>query len=295
MRFNNKNWPLPERTDDWLPFGMHVYDGSVEIMYKVYHTHSAQEYPTLYYAIDNTTNWTQWNWQQDTIFVNDGQTVYFYGPSTNRPCEELNGSEYRNGFGVSSGTGKIDLIGNLLSIINPNWTQDIAAGINCINMRNQGVSKFAGLFVGMKDNLYNAGNMYIRTTSANIGGQYNIGFGAMFAGCTHLLTAPHWICANNTLTCTGIAAFISMFDGCTSLSEAEIPPITGGSTNRTLESLFNGCSSLNKIIYKGTQRLDNSNLSRGVASTGDFYNLNGATYATGSNGIPANWTIHTTL
>jgi hypothetical protein len=33
----------------------------------------------------------------------------------------------------------------------------------------------------------------------------------------------------------------------------------------------------------------------GVASTGDFYNLGGATYPTGTSGIPTGWTEHTSL
>ena len=33
----------------------------------------------------------------------------------------------------------------------------------------------------------------------------------------------------------------------------------------------------------------------GVSATGDFYNLGGATYTTGTSGIPSGWTVHTSL
>lgn len=64
--------------------------------------------------------------------------------------------------------------------------------------------------------------------------------------------------------------------------------------------MFNGCSNLNEVtvnintIYSGYENAF-SNWLNGVAATGDFYNLGGATYTSGASGIPTGWTEHTSL
>lgn len=113
----------------------------------------------------------------------------------------------------------------------------------------------------------------------------------MFNGCTSLTTAPELPATTLINQC-----YQYMFQGCTSLVEAPALPAT------TLVSscyfcMFNGCTKLNKVIsyandlpnYSITSWLSN------VSKTGDFYNLGGATYESGSSGIPEGWTIHTTL
>lgn len=60
---------------------------------------------------------------------------------------------------------------------------------------------------------------------------------------------------------------------------------------------FRGCSALKKIVTHFTT-YDSTFLTKwveNVSSTGDFYNLGGATFEKGTDGIPTNWTEHRTL
>lgn len=281
--FNSKNVILPEPwiiPNDQLPLGMRVYDGDVNIQFK-YRQHQESR-ATIYYAINNIFNWNLLG--TNILNIPSGSTVYFYGPANNI----LGGDGGTNVGFNSSGTGKIDLIGNFLSLCNPDWTNNTIVNQNYDHT-------FDNLFCNLKNNLYNAKDMIIRTNTINGNNSYNIAFGNLFRDCSHLLTPPQWICENNTLITSGVAIFITMFQGCSSLQYVELPPITSHKGNREMEAMLYGCSSLSKIIYKGTLTINFTNFSNGVPASGDFYNLGGATYATGTNGIPSGWTVHTSL
>ena len=89
-----------------------------------------------------------------------------------------------------------------------------------------------------------------------------------------------------------------MFFGCTSLTESPIIYLTNADGSNAMSSMFLGCTSLNKVttylqFYKNTNVLNNWLLN--VSPTGDFYNLGGARYTTGTSGIPSGWTVHTSL
>lgn len=64
-----------------------------------------------------------------------------------------------------------------------------------------------------------------------------------------------------------------------------------------LTQAFKNCSNLQKVVvHYTTWTVNNASMwLSGVAATGDFYNLGGATIPTGANGIPSGWTEHTTL
>lgn len=118
-----------------------------------------------------------------------------------------------------------------------------------------------------------------------------LGCSDMFYGCTSLTTAP-------TLSATtlGENCYYEMFQGCTSLVNApELPATTLG--ENCYDYMFKGCTNLNKIIVRATSWNTSytDNWVDGVSSTGDFYNLRGATIPTGSSGIPTGWTVHTSL
>ena len=88
-----------------------------------------------------------------------------------------------------------------------------------------------------------------------------------------------------------------MFYGCTSLTTAPELPATTLIAN-CYNNMFSSCSSLNKIItYAADISATNCLIDwvSGVAATGDFYNLGGATYPSGTSGIPTGWTEHTSL
>lgn len=284
MRYNNKNWPLyikPAVPYQNLPLGMKVYDGDVQIGYK-FPTQQTGYTTTIYYSIDSTSNWQtmpNYSTASQRINVNSGSTIYFYGPLGNKVSEEYIGSVF-----TITGSGKIDLIGNMLSICNPNWTENIE-----LNPRNAG---YLDALFANNSQIRNAKDLYIRTTKAYTGG-YNITFGYVFQNCTNLLTGPNWICGdNNDLAINSVAAFISMFEGCTSLTSAIMPPVkTTSGASRVYETMFKNCTSLTDITYAGTLGINNTNFSQNLPASGTFHNLSGATYVTGSSGIPSGWTV----
>lgn len=114
----------------------------------------------------------------------------------------------------------------------------------------------------------------------------------MFWGCTSLTTAP-------ALPATTLAdyCYATMFVDCTSLTQAPVLPATT-LTDTCYNSMFYGCTNLNSVT---TYAQDISaggcldNWLDSVSSTGDFYNLGGASYESGSSGIPEGWTEHTSL
>ena len=88
--------------------------------------------------------------------------------------------------------------------------------------------------------------------------------------------------------------YYSMFYGCSSLTSAPALPAT------TLPLwcyafMFQGCTSLNSVTCLATNisaDVCTANWLQGVASTGTFTKASGATWPTGSNGIPSNWTVN---
>lgn len=113
-------------------------------------------------------------------------------------------------------------------------------------------------------------------------------YNGMFNGCTSLTVAPE-------LPVTTLAArcYSNMFNGCSSLTEAPILPATTLVTG-CYDGMFNSCSQLNKITTYATNWAVDYWVNN-VSPTGDFYNLGGASIPIGLNGIPTNWTEHTTL
>jgi len=118
-------------------------------------------------------------------------------------------------------------------------------------------------------------------------------FNSMFKGCTSLQSVD---LSNISFSATG-AAFgaNSMFDGCTNLRGPVV--INNQGLQNSMTKMFNNCSSLSDIRYLGSSW--NSSYATdwvsGVSSSGDFYNIGGATIPTGTNGIPTGWTEHSQL
>lgn len=115
---------------------------------------------------------------------------------------------------------------------------------------------------------------------------------SMFQGCTSLTTAP--VLPATTLT---QGCYQNMFTNCTSLTQTPALPATTLSMF-CYHSMFQGCTNLNKVTTYATDISEYNclfNWVQNVAATGDFYNLGGATYEIGTNGIPTGWTEHTSL
>ena len=115
-------------------------------------------------------------------------------------------------------------------------------------------------------------------------------YGGMFEGCTSLTTAP-------VLPATTLAdrCYENMFWRCASLTQAPVLPATN-LDDWCYRNLFSDCTNLNSVTTYATNISASNCLSNwlsGVAATGDFYNLGGATYESGVSGIPTGWTEHT--
>lgn len=114
---------------------------------------------------------------------------------------------------------------------------------------------------------------------------------SLFSWCSSLTAAPELPATTLEQSC-----YQQMFLGCSSLTTTpNIPDVIMASNS--MAQMFTNCSSLVKVVVSisawnsgnATQWLN------GVAATGDFYNLGGATIPTGTNGIPSGWTEHTAL
>lgn len=145
---------------------------------------------------------------------------------------------------------------------------------------------FAGLFRN-NTNLVSASNLLLPATTAN-----SSCFSYMFQGCTSLTDTPKL-----PATTLGNACYREMFDGCTSLIETpELPATT--LAQYCYRNMFTGCTNLTKVTTYASNISAISCLQdwlSGVSATGDFYNLGGATYPSGTSGIPTGWTEHNSL
>lgn len=90
--------------------------------------------------------------------------------------------------------------------------------------------------------------------------------------------------------------YSGMFEKCSALTTAPELPATS-LTYACYYHLFNNCRRIKKIITYA-QILATQSVTGwlyNVSATGDFYNLGGATYTSGADGIPAGWTEHRSL
>ena len=110
---------------------------------------------------------------------------------------------------------------------------------------------------------------------------------------TKIISAANLVLPNNTCA----SCYDDMFVQCTALTTAPVLPATT-LARLCYYQMFSGCTSLNEVTtYANDISATNclTNWLSGVATTGDFYNLGGATYESGASGIPSGWTVHTSL
>lgn len=122
-----------------------------------------------------------------------------------------------------------------------------------------------------------------------IGNCYN----GMFTDCTSLVNPP-----SMSATTIGNSSCYGMFRGCTSLTASPVL-LTETLVKDCYYSMFAGCKNIHTVTTYASDISASTCLwnwlGDGVSATGDFYNLGGATYPTGTNGIPSGWTEHTSL
>ena len=118
----------------------------------------------------------------------------------------------------------------------------------------------------------------------------NYCYRGMFQGCTSLTTVQQ------TLPATTLAhnCYGGMFQDCTSLTTApELPATT--LVQNCYDSMFYRCSYLNYVKCLATSGINTNNSTsnwlNGVSSSGTFVKASTATWPTGGNGIPTNWTV----
>lgn len=115
----------------------------------------------------------------------------------------------------------------------------------------------------------------------------------MFTDCTSLVNPP-----SMSATTIGDSSCYGMFRGCKSLTASPVL-LTETLVKDCYYSMFAGCKNIHTVTTYASDISASTCLwnwlGDGVSATGDFYNLGGATYPTGTNGIPSGWTEHTSL
>ena len=222
--------------------------------------------PSIEYSTDGTT-WTSWDYSRITL-ANIGDKVYFRG---NNPNGFITSSSNSSSFKC---TADYRVGGDIAYLVS---TTGSAATLPA--------SCFRALF-NSQEHLIDASNLILSATSV---GDYC--YYMMFNYCTALTAAPVI-----SATSVGDSSFQSMFYGCTSLTES--PTIHAAPTvTNSFVYMFYGCTALSKVTYDASSwnSANATSWMHNVAATGDFYNLGGATFESGSNGIPTGWTEHTSL
>lgn len=159
--------------------------------------------------------------------------------------------------------------------------QDVA--IPCFKA---GSRAFKNLFSGCSNNEYPCKMPNIKELNTSL-------FESMYAGNIKLKEVMQLPIA---LTGSGTGAFFKMYTNCKALTDGGIIPQFTLSS-QCLYYTFQNCQNLARIeVYATTwDATHTTDWLQGVAATGDFYNLGGATIPTGTNGIPSGWTEHTQL
>ena len=143
---------------------------------------------------------------------------------------------------------------------------------------------FSSLFKPCTTQLESAKRMLLPATTLA-----NDCYRSMFQGCTSLTEAPELPATTLEFDC-----YREMFAGCTSLTEApELPATT--LTQHCYNNMFEGCTSLNKITCLATDISAiycTQEWVNGVAENGTFVkNASMSSWTSGVNGIPSGWTV----
>lgn len=258
-------------SQDYLTFKV-LTDG--KIAWKSFGSETAK---TISYSI-NDGEWTSITSSStgETILVSAGNSVRFKGNNTSYATSRDNYA------GFDGGTATFNIEGNIMSLI---------YGDNFVGQTTMsGEYNFCSLFKLSK--CISAENLILPATTLT-----NDCYRAMFSLCTTLVTAPQLPATTLAKEC-----YWYMFEACgiTTAPDLLAPVLV---TN-CYGHMFVGCSSLNYIKCLATSGINTTNLNSwvgkknaeatlGVAATGTFVKANNADWseASGTSGIPTNWTI----
>lgn len=248
---------------------------------------------SINYSLDSGVTWTELASDTDSPTVNSGDTILWKA--------SLRASS--KGIGRFSSSGQFEVEGNIMSL----KFGDNFSGQTTLNDN----SSLKNLFSGCTS-LTSAENLILPATTLIATMCYE----SMFWNCSNLTKAP------KILPATTLAQYCysDMFRNCTSLTTAPIlPAITLASmcynfmfascsnlataptlsattlAIRCYESMFWNCSSLNSITCLATDISASGCISTwvsGVAASGTFTKAASmASWGSGDNGIPNNWTV----
>lgn len=121
-------------------------------------------------------------------------------------------------------------------------------------------------------------------------------FNSTYEGCSSLsdISGIHI-----TATTANSGSFKIMFKGTAITESPDLSSVTtlygiGDQSNGSFAYMFQNCANLKKITvgFSSWNSAYTYQWVNGVSSTGDFYNLGGATISSGNNGRPSGWTEH---
>lgn len=250
--------PTPhDYSKDYLTF-VALEDGTISFTYTEYVNPDAQDANYVEYSIDEGQTWTRLNnvsleEKIITVNVSQGDKVLWRGDNSTLGMEE----EWLES-GHFSSSGKVDVMGNVMSIL---------YGSNFENKYEiENHYALMGLFSDVSSgeqicDVVNAENLILPATTLSHYCYYS-----MFYGCTNLTTAPEL----PAVTLSGYRCYGNMFSGCTSLNY--------------IKAMFTTSPGSDFTEYW----VDN------VSETGTFVKNSAATWnLTGANGIPTGWTVET--
>lgn len=289
MRYNNKNYTLPEPIIDYLCFTANTAGSTISL------TNNNGNSPNIEYSMDKQ-NWTTWDFSTITL-ANIGDKVYMRGNNTS------GFSQSNSAYSFFSMTGAISASGDLMSLINKTNFPTTIPNNYCFYFlfaNNNSIITAPKLnAIILKENcyrgmFYNCHNLTTCTTfnATTLAVQC---CRSMFQNCSSLVNIPDILPATTLAT----QCYYNMFGICTSLVESPILPAST-LANTCYQDMFNGCTSLKKITCYATSGIGNT----GVAGTsnwcynitrrdGSFYKASGASWPSGASGIPTGWTVYT--
>ena len=251
------------------------------------------------YSTDSGTTWTELASNTNSPTIQSGETIMWKasGLTITASTTSENG-----GMGVFSSSGRYEVEGNIYSIISgDSFTSADTSTIEISQLKN--------LFNG-STGLTSAENLVMPTATLNTHSYYG-----MFKGCTNMVTPPQLpfttggdnSCGQMFRNCTSMLiapaitattiaghTFNSAFIGCSSMTTV---PMLAAETLyiASYYTMFSGCTSLNSITCLAKSGINSSNSTynwvKNVASSGTFYKNPDASWPSGTNGIPSNWTV----
>lgn len=226
-------------------------------------THREQQFQ---YSLDNGNTWSSITSSANTVTVGVGQKMLLKGTFLN------NNDDDQNCFVAEGGTWKA--YGNLLSLLYGD------------NFRNVTTLDRSGLLFAFYhcQNLIDISNLTIPISAITV----NRGLRGVFRD-TGISSAP-----NNLLPATSLYenCYMGTFEDCVNLVNApELPAQNIPSYG--YYAMFNNCPNLNYVKCLATSKYSNSTTIwlNNVSSTGTFVKKAGASWSSGTAGIPNGWTV----